>query len=652
MWQGDDGMATTIGDTPEARWADDQDMAFLSFSLGPVQTFIEAARSIRDLWTGSYLLSYLTFQAMLPILNRADGELAFVFPAVKELPLWKRPRRPAIAGEPPTDKESLLMPCTPNKFIAVLPREEAGALAKQCEDACHRAWSAIADKVWRFLDGEIQARSDCASWDHALWNSQVLSFFEVRSVVLPWRDAGREAMDGLVGDMPAHGTLWAPRMKLLAGLMEATRSVRHVPNYHPEGRVPQKCTLLGSYEQMGPGNLSKSRTFWEQFSQNGPYEGTRTDPKERLCAISLVKRFAWPAYLAPEWEFHPTERRFADSATIAAARWLSHAPAIDPETVWNKKRTWSGQWLHWKGQDDGKDDGEANIPGDVWKAIGDKRRNPAHPALPAYYGVLMLDGDHMGRWLQGRYETENAPLPPGELIQSSISAALGRFAVARAPAIVEGEKADHQGTLVYSGGDDVLAMLPTETILACAAALNRDYKENWPKTELRAKEDATVSAGIAVAHYKEDLRYVLQAARDAEKAAKNGGRDALALTICRRSGEHTTAILPWDLVGSLQELVEHFRGGASDRWAYALRAELPTLKSLPAEAFEAEVHRLIGRMEDVEKRGMIDRWARGFFPDYRDRTMKRGRNDDGEVRRDFVALCQSASFLARGRDER
>src|SRR5436309_13346369 len=78
-------------DTATARWRDDDDMAFVSFFLGPVQSFIEAARSVRDLWTGSYLLSYLTFQAMRPILKRDDlnPEQAFVFPVVADLPLWR-----------------------------------------------------------------------------------------------------------------------------------------------------------------------------------------------------------------------------------------------------------------------------------------------------------------------------------------------------------------------------------------------------------------------------------------------------------------------------------------------------------------------------------------------------------------------------------
>lgn len=257
----------------------------------------------------------------------------------------------------------------------------------------------------------------------------------------------------------------------------------------------------------------------------------------------------------------------------------------------------------------------------------------------------------MGKWLRGCYKATEGPHPPGHVIQTSISKALARFAVEVAPAIVEGPKAVYQGTLVYSGGDDVLAMTPTELALSCAAKLQREYGRNWPKDELRTAEDATVSAGIAVAHHKEDLRYVLQAARQAEKAAKNGGRDALALTICRRSGEHTTTLLPWDLVGDLQKLVEIFQRGAPDRWTYILRAELTAMGSLPAEAFDAEVQRLIARMDKEQLRRELEDCSKGFLPGYRERMTNRGRKEE-EIRRNFVVLCQSASFLARGRDNR
>jgi CRISPR-associated protein Cmr2 len=642
-------------DAVAARWHDDDDLAFVSFSLGPVQSFIEAARSVRDLWTGSYLLSYLTFQAMLPILRREElkTEEAFVFPVVADLPLWRLEQfRQGSIQERPED-EALLTSCIPNKFIAVVPGEEAPRLADDCASACRRAWSEIAGEVARCLEERIGKLPRHEGWDRSRWNSQVGSFFEVRTAVLPWRKAGRAVLGDWVSKVPTEGTLWIARLELLAGLMEATRSVRHVPSYFPEGLVPQKCTLLGTYEQMGPAKLEESRAFWRALSENGPYRGTRTGRNERLSAISLVKRFAWPDSLAERLEIGRIERRFPDTATVAAARWLEHEPPLDPDTIREDERRWrwSGQWLHWKVPNEGKEDEEDDVPGDIWNAIRAKKRDPKHPVLPTYYAVLVLDGDRMGKWLRGDYKRTEGSVPPGDVIQSAISKALARFAMRAAPSIVEGPKAVYRGTLVYSGGDDVLAMMPTETVLDCAARLHREYGQNWPKDELRAAEDATVSAGIAVAHHKEDLRYVLQAARQAEKAAKKGGRNALALTICRRSGEHTTALLPWDMVGKLQELVAIFQEGASDRWTYALRAELPALDGLSKAAFQAEVRRLIGRLDEETSRRKLEDWLGSFFEDHLNSMKSRGRQE-GEIRRDFVTLCQSASFLARGRDNR
>ena len=50
---------------------------------------------------------------------------------------------------------------------------------------------------------------------------------------------------------------------------------------------------------------------------------------------------------------------------------------------------------------------------------------------------------------------------------------------------------------------------------------------------------ATLSAGIAFVHFMEDLRLALDAARQAEKAAKNDGRNRLTLHFMRRSRAST-----------------------------------------------------------------------------------------------------------------
>jgi hypothetical protein len=58
----------------------ERDRALLAFSIGPVQSFIAAARRVRDLWTGSYLLAWLTHRAMQPVLTHY-GTHVFVSPA-------------------------------------------------------------------------------------------------------------------------------------------------------------------------------------------------------------------------------------------------------------------------------------------------------------------------------------------------------------------------------------------------------------------------------------------------------------------------------------------------------------------------------------------------------------------------------------------
>src|SRR6202035_1604331 len=64
-------------------------VALLTFALGPVQPFIAAARTVRDLWTGSYLLSWLTFAAMRPVLEEC-GPAAVLSPALRGNPLMDR----------------------------------------------------------------------------------------------------------------------------------------------------------------------------------------------------------------------------------------------------------------------------------------------------------------------------------------------------------------------------------------------------------------------------------------------------------------------------------------------------------------------------------------------------------------------------------
>jgi len=713
--------------------------AFLSFQIGPVQSFIAAARTVRDLWTGSALLSWLTFRAMLPVVEEL-GPTAVVFPALRGLPLmdtWLR-MEAGLRDVPEPDASARRAPCVPNRFLAVVPHGdgegESRDLAAKCEKAARGAWAECCEAVRCRLNESLRALPGGEGWDRR-WDEQVGSFFEIRTAVLPWREcgAGLEAVAKLHGaeqfeqafpdaarvrgladaipgkDRPRYGQKhagrWQALVDLSARLMEAQRVVRHVPpstRVSAGEQVPPKCTMFGTYEQMGPGGLEESATFWKEASRTLSVDGVRLRRGERLCAVGLVKRFAAPAFLCQKLGLNASDIRYHDTATVAAAKWLKGV-GIDPEAI----RDWSGQWLHWSRRDQEPDD---ECPEAVWGLI-QKARRESKGAPPAYYAVLAMDADEMGKWLRGEKsprvgdvlhpkmreyfegladkETKkglDAPRPMGPALHAAISEALTNFAVRAVPAIVE----KHDGSLIYAGGDDVLALLPARSALACALELRRAFRgetganggapEGYWRDEkgrdhLVMGPKATIKAGLAVVHYKDNLRDALDAARKAEKAAKDGGRDALVLTVCRRSGEHSSALCPWDLVPTLKGWVEAFEQGASergasDRWAYHLRAEMETLGAMPTEAVAAEIRRQVNRAEKktrelfgetgTKRAGDVVAEAFGAYVDMRNRRVDAARKEGkpppdleamrGRFLEDFLTLVQSASFLARGRD--
>jgi hypothetical protein len=109
--------------------------SFLSFALAPVQTFIAAARSLRDLWSGSLILSWLTFEALLPVIEDL-GPAAVIFPYLRGNPMldvWLR-RKPALdrlISEP--DQRARAAPSLPNRFLAVVPTGSGGQEAQALE---------------------------------------------------------------------------------------------------------------------------------------------------------------------------------------------------------------------------------------------------------------------------------------------------------------------------------------------------------------------------------------------------------------------------------------------------------------------------------------------------------------------------------------
>jgi CRISPR-associated protein Cmr2 len=246
----------------------------------------------------------------------------------------------------------------------------------------------------------------------------------------------------------------------------------------------------------------------------------------------------------------------------------------------------------------------------------------------------MMDGDHMGAILSGdesnqisylesfhpqvktgfaqkaqqqpfikQYGDQKRPVSPNRHL--AISGALNDFSQLVVRHVVESE---HLGRVIYSGGDDVLAMLPVVDLLPAMQRLRESYSgESADATEINrdsTKErnrllckdgfaylngrlmrmmgkNATASCGAVIAHHQAPLAAVLRELRLAEKRAKNeGGRNAFSLTVIKRSGGALYLTDKWgEALDVLYKLIEFLRDDDVSR--RAVYHTLEWLKDLP-----------------------------------------------------------------------
>jgi len=213
---------------------------------------------------------------------------------------------------------------------------------------------------------------------------------------------------------------------------------------------------------------------------------------------------------------------------------------------------------------------------------------------------------------------------------------LAHFAIKNIPQLTQ----QYLGQLIYAGGDDVLAFFPIDKVLDAATEINSQFNSI-------NSEDLTdkmkMSAGIVIAHYKEDLRYVLEEARKAEKIAKISGRNRFTLNLLRRSGAHEKVSCEWESTDKLNKLLKLFLDGKSDRWIYKFEQEIDALSAIPSsdksDPYTKELTRLLKKSPDWDKDTET-----AFILD----LLKKYEHN----LKDFINLVKNISFLARGRDSR
>jgi CRISPR-associated protein Cmr2 len=398
-----------------------------------------------------------------------------------------------------------------------------------------------------------------------------------------------------------------------------------------------------------------------------------------------------------------------------------------PEHTYEKLRRWEilqdlahadARWLYLDAvPSDGTEAGKNLV-----QALGELRKVLKDLHLPVeprrYYAVLVADGDGMGKWLSGehcpvydavvhqkvmgRHLLGDVKRPYAPAYQAALSRALRDFARHVVPHVVE--KAG-PGALIYAGGDDVLALLPLEPLPRIARMIRyafsgereeedqgieipgarmqngfARFEEGPPGLYRLLGPQATLSAGIAVAHAKSPMRAALEAARECEELAKSApGKNAVGLAVMKRSGDREVLCFHWAALDVLDLVASHFRGRASEklpgvrfllsrRFVAHLEESLPLLEG-EEEARRQQVLWLLRRhlytegaasegskKEDgeEERQGIIDALADALESVLgRFKEPPQGGYPDGYFRpgAQLVRLVGAAEFLARERDE-
>lgn len=570
----------------------------LHFAIYPVQSFIGQSRRTRDLWSSSFLLSWLTGVAMAKVL---DGGGRILIPSVQDGDTITDDLLRAVRGRP---DQAPFIGTLPNRFKAQVPD---GFDPTDCAKAVQAKWEHLAGLIkTRFLPLEVLRREELLyiprkkqnnpnaqgkSLTETLWDQQVARFWDIQWV------KGEEPADGSDARWLNLRKHWRQHVQ---------------PDQQDAGDA---CTLMPGWIELSGHVRSLHKgpqdAFWQAVRGYIPTvhrgEGPRNPgpghlnlrDDERLCAIAFIKRL-WP-------KLHPTDIRqvlgwvpgriaqsagnWPSTACMAALPWVEQVYVAGDDAQRGRcdayveslkrarvpgrdERTTEGLFSETlnRVQDiaprpyfctlDGQlffEDGlqaaatekllQPGLVADLQKELA--AIAPGSKASP-FYAVLRMDGDSVGDLIKGQ--------------ASAVALALQDFA-ARVRQEVD---TNRHGATLYAGGDDVLALLPMDRALGCAQALQQHY------TQAMAQQGVggTISAAIVFAHFHLPLSFVMaESSRLLDDVAKTGnGRDSLAVAVHKPGGLHLQWAARWAAdpatvppgltpLATLQELARRFNPG-------------------------------------------------------------------------------------------
>ena len=538
--------------------------------IGPVQEFIAGARRTRDLWFGSWLLSELSRTAAETI-KQHGGTTTLIFPPPDAL-------RSAEDG----------LASVANKILARITENP----------------KAVGEKVRQNVEARLLSLWQEASKSFATAINQATAEQQIRDLIeVYWAGVALSSE----ADYPRA-------RREVEALMAARKATRDFAPVTWGATVP-KSSIDGQRESViAEERYPKPRSLDRKEMADFLYRRFKAGPAERLSGVDLLKRHGKTSAGAQNFPstadvaVRPFLKRLAEHPR-ASAEWASYLAAVRylaAERLDDERTNNSHPVI-------GNHDGGLLLESRLFELLDDKNdreqarrslnefyRRLELPRSEPYYAILLADGDRMGATIDNQQTLES---------HLELSSRLGDFAQ-KASGIVVG----HYGALIYAGGDDVLAFVPLHTLLTCASELHKAFGETLnpaSKGGVFTDKDGkrpTLSMGVAICHQIEPLSDALNLAREAERAAKHvGGKDALAITLSKRSGADVMVNGKWGVLDAALNTFSdlHRMEALPDGAAFELRdlAERLAPKrgapTLPRAATLAEAKRVIGRKQPV-----------------------------------------------------
>lgn len=462
----------------------------LAIAVGPVQEFIAAARRTRDLWFGSYVLSEIS-KAVAQSVHLAEGTLIF----------------PAPAKDNDLERGSDLN--VANVILAEIPadKDNPEEIARKAREAGRECWRSFAGRV-------IEDRAIASVVQQKIWNEQVDDVVEFYAA---WTPVGND-----------YKAARSRVMRLLAG----RKNCRDFEQAKPHPGLP-KSSLDGMRDTvlLGPRDGENPQTYRDSWSKETRRK-LRVRTGEQLDVVGLVKRAAEGAKPYPSVSrvaADPWIRGHAHQlgTVIAECDQLGNSVIRQLDISANGHPHYAAFPFEGTAVFRNRHHElieEAELDREALRPLANAVARLGEPS--PYLAVIVADGDKMGETLAKLRGADE---------HRAFSAKLAEFAE-HARGIVN----EHQGVLVYAGGDDVLAFAPVDQCLVCARKLHDKFGELLKEWGEKAETAITLSVGVAIGHFLENLEDLREYGQTAEKDAKtpdaSGVKNALAVHLHKRGG--------------------------------------------------------------------------------------------------------------------